>query len=54
MSFTPSAFDALASVECREITRVLRLTNGNKSEASRLLEISYPNLLKKIRYYGIR
>ncbi len=46
--------ETLAGVECREIARVLRLTRGNKSEASRVLGISYPNLLKKIRFYGIR
>jgi DNA-binding NtrC family response regulator len=46
--------ESLASVECREIRQALKLTRGNKSEASRLLGISYPNLLKKIRFYGIQ
>ena len=28
-------------------------TGGNKSAAARMLKISYPNLLKKIKHYGI-
>ncbi|MBT7310856.1 hypothetical protein HN843_03780, partial [bacterium] len=31
----------------------LKRTGGNKSQASRILGISYPNLLKKIRLYGL-
>ena len=45
--------ETLADIECREITRALRLAAGNKSQAARLLKISYPNLLKKIRLFGI-
>lgn len=45
--------ETLAVVECREIAETLRLTRGNKSETARLLGISYPNLLKKIRFYGL-
>ncbi|MCB1182150.1 sigma 54-interacting transcriptional regulator [bacterium] len=45
--------ETLAVIECREITRALRAAEGNKSEAARRLKISYPNLLKKIRHYGI-
>jgi DNA-binding NtrC family response regulator len=45
--------DTLAGIECREIERALSASGGNKSQASRLLKISYPNLLKKIRHYGI-
>ena len=45
--------ETLAVVEAREIAQVLKVTRGNKSEASRLLGISYPNLLKKIRFYGL-
>ncbi len=45
--------DTLAAIECREISRALELSGGNKSQAARSLKISYPNLLKKIRYYGI-
>ncbi len=45
--------DTLAAIECREIGRALKLSGGNKSQAARTLKISYPNLLKKIRHYGI-
>ncbi len=45
--------ETLAGIECREITRALKVSGGNKSQASRMLRISYPNLLKKIRHYGI-
>ena len=43
----------LQAVESREITHALKVTGGNKAHASRLLGISYPNLLKKIRLYAI-
>ncbi len=45
--------ETLAGIECREITRALKVSGGNKSAAARTLKISYPNLLKKIRHYGI-
>jgi len=45
--------ETLAAIECREITRALAAAEGNKSQAARVLKISYPNLLKKIRHYGI-
>lgn len=45
--------DTLAAIECREISRALSISGGNKSQAARSLKISYPNLLKKIRHYGI-
>jgi transcriptional regulator with PAS, ATPase and Fis domain len=45
--------ETLADLECKEISRAMRIAGGNKSEASRMLKISYPNLLKKIRHYGI-
>ncbi len=45
--------DTMSAVEAREITRALQHTGGNKAEASRLLGISYPNLLKKVRIYGL-
>jgi len=35
------------------ITRALESTGGNKSKASRLLEISYPALLSKMKTYGL-
>jgi len=45
--------DTMSAVEAREIMRALQHTGGNKAEASRLLGISYPNLLKKVRIYGL-
>lgn len=45
--------DTLAEVECREIAAALQRTGGNKSQAARELGISYPNLLKKARLYGL-
>jgi len=45
--------ETLQAVESREITHALTVTGGNKAHASRLLGVSYPNLLKKIRMYGI-
>ncbi len=45
--------DMLAAVESREIARALRMTAGNKAAAARRLQISYPNLLKKIRFFGL-
>lgn len=45
--------ETIQTVESREITQALTATGGNKSHAARLLGISYPSLLKKIRLYGI-
>lgn len=45
--------ETLAEIECREIARALEVSGGNKSQAARSLKISYPNLLKKIRHYGL-
>jgi transcriptional regulator with GAF, ATPase, and Fis domain/predicted negative regulator of RcsB-dependent stress response len=45
--------ETLAGIECREIERALQVSEGNKSAAARLLKVSYPNLLKKIKHYGI-
>ena len=45
--------DTMSAVEAREIMRALEHSGGNKAEASRLLGISYPNLLKKVRMYGL-
>ncbi|RKZ15316.1 hypothetical protein DRQ50_07635 [bacterium] len=49
----PPLRETIATIECREITRAMESTGGNKSAAARLLKISYPNLLKKIKHYGI-
>ncbi len=51
-SITPLR-DTMSAVEAREITRALQHSGGNKAEAARLLGISYPNLLKKVRVYGL-
>jgi len=45
--------ETLAAVESREIVRALQASDGNKAAAARRLRISYPNLLKKVRLYGI-
>jgi transcriptional regulator with GAF, ATPase, and Fis domain/tetratricopeptide (TPR) repeat protein len=45
--------ETLAVIECREIKRALKLAGGNKSQVARDLKISYPNLLKKVRHYGL-
>ena len=53
-SKVPCLRETLAAVECREITQALKTTRGNKAKAARMLGISYPNLLKKVRFYGIK
>jgi two-component system response regulator AtoC len=45
--------ETLAAVESREIAQALKACGGNKSAAARLLQVSYPNLLKKIKLYGL-
>ncbi|MGO9952747.1 MAG: sigma-54-dependent transcriptional regulator [Dissulfurispiraceae bacterium] len=45
--------DAVRDVEKRKIKEALRRTNGNKTKSSELLQISYKNLLDKIRVYGL-
>ena len=40
-------------IERRLITRALQETGGNRTHAARLLEISHPSLLSKIKVYGI-
>lgn len=47
-----SAFD-LASVEKLHIQRVLMHTNGNKTEAAKLLNIGLTTLYRKIEEYGL-
>jgi DNA-binding NtrC family response regulator/tetratricopeptide (TPR) repeat protein len=49
----PPLRETLAEVESREIARALKVARGNKSAAARALQISYPNLLKKIKLYGL-
>jgi two-component system response regulator AtoC len=45
--------DAQKSLEKKLITQALRETRGNRSHAARLLEISHPSLLSKIKSYDI-
>ena len=40
-------------MENKLITKALKKTNGNRTQAARLLEISHPSLLSKIKTYGI-
>ena len=40
-------------LERRLIDRALKITDGNKSRAAEMLEISYPSLLDKIKKYEI-
>ena len=44
---------AVEELERRYIERALEETNGNKSEASRLLEISRSSLIAKVQAYGL-
>ncbi|MCI5158507.1 MAG: sigma-54-dependent Fis family transcriptional regulator, partial [Candidatus Electrothrix sp. AUS1_2] len=41
-------------VEERLIRQALESTQGNKSQAAQLVEISYPSLLSKIKEYDIQ
>jgi two-component system response regulator AtoC len=50
---TSSLKKAQKILEKRLIGRSLETTNGNKSRAARMLEISYPSLLAKIKEYGL-
>ena len=40
-------------IESHLIAKALASTNGNKSQAAELLEISYPSLLSKIKEYNL-
>jgi two-component system response regulator AtoC len=44
---------AQESMEERIILKALNETGGNRLQASKLLEISYPSLLSKIKKYAI-
>ena len=50
---TLSLKKAKAIMERRLIRRALEATGGNKTKAARLLELSYPSLLAKIKEYGL-
>jgi two-component system response regulator AtoC len=45
---------AVREVEKKQIQRALEKTGGNRTHAARLLEISHPSLLKKIKEYKIK
>jgi len=45
---------ARRAFEAQMIRRALRATEGNRTHAARLLEISHRALLYKIKEYGIR
>ena len=45
--------EAQRMIEERLIRKALRETGGNRTQASRLLEISHPSLLSKIKTYNI-
>ena len=49
----PTTGLSLADAEARLVGLTLRLTGGNHSRAARLLQISRPTLLRKIRIYGL-
>jgi two-component system response regulator AtoC len=40
-------------LEKRLITKALEATDGNRTKAARILEISHPSLLSKIKLYDI-
>ena len=43
----------LAAVERQHILAVLEHTGGNRTQAARILEISHPSLLSKIKAYDV-
>jgi two-component system response regulator AtoC len=45
--------EAQRVIEKKLITKALEQTRGNRTQAARLLEISHPSLLSKIKTYGI-
>jgi DNA-binding NtrC family response regulator len=52
-TFSLSIKDAVKEVERINIREALRRTGGNKTRSSELLQISYKNLLEKIKMYGL-
>ena len=52
--FGRTQFWEMKSVERNHIIRVLRHTNGNKTETARLLKIGLTTLYRKIEEYGIK
>jgi transcriptional regulator with PAS, ATPase and Fis domain len=52
-NFSLSIKDAVREVERTNIREALRRTGGNKTKSLDLLQISYKNLLEKIKLYGL-
>ncbi len=46
-------WSTMAEVECRHIRRTLGLTQGNQSEAAKLLHMERHQLARKVRKYGL-
>ena len=51
--FRCSAKKQAADLERRLISRALQVTDGNRTKAAELLDLSYRALLYKIRDYGL-
>lgn len=52
-SLYDTAKEAVRIAETKRIRKALQETNGNKTKASELLDVSYKTLLTKIKEYGI-
>ena len=50
----PAEGKSMEQIEAEAITHTLELTEGNRSAASRILGISRPTLLRKIRKHGLQ
>ena len=44
---------AIADAEKRAIAEILQKTNGNKSQAARILRVDYKTLHLKVKRYGL-
>jgi transcriptional regulator of acetoin/glycerol metabolism len=49
----PREGKSMEQIEAEAISHTLELTDGNRSAASRILGISRPTLLRKIRKHGL-
>ena len=48
-----SLWEEVARTEKRMISQAMKSANGNKSKAARILKISYPSMLKKLKEYSL-